>query len=266
MGLTALMDLVDVRALRIARTRSDLSLAPDERVMGGGTWLFSEPQPGVAGVVDLAGLAWPALEDLPDGGLRIAATCTLVELAESGRHPLFRPACEALLASFKIWEAATVGGNVCLSLPAGAMIALTAGLDGEAVIWRGDAERRLPVEDLVTGVAANALAPGEVLRAIDLPPAALAGRAALRRVALAPLGRSGALLVGRRDADGSFSLTVTAATPRPYVLRFAELPGAGELAAAVDAIDDWYDDPHGAPDWRRAMCLRLAEELREELA
>ena len=36
--------------------------------------------------------------------------------------------------------------------------------------------------------------------------------------------------------------------------------------ALVEAVDDWYDDPHGAPDWRRAMTLRLAEQVREELA
>ena len=44
------------------------------------------------------------------------------------------------------------------------------------------------------------------------------------------------------------------------------MPTADELRAAVDAVDDWYDDPHGAPDWRRAMTLRLAEQVREELA
>ncbi|MDT7569507.1 MAG: hypothetical protein QOG76_8131, partial [Pseudonocardiales bacterium] len=28
----------------------------------------------------------------------------------------------------------------------------------------------------------------------------------------------------------------------------------------------WFDDPHGAPDWRRAVTLLLAEEVRAELA
>ena len=32
--------------------------------------------------------------------------------------------------SFKIWNAATVGGNLVMSLPAGAMVSLTAALEG----------------------------------------------------------------------------------------------------------------------------------------
>ncbi len=34
--------------------------------------------------------------------------------------------CHAPLATFKFWNAAAVGGNVVMSLPAGAMISLTA--------------------------------------------------------------------------------------------------------------------------------------------
>ena len=54
--------------------------------------------------------------------------------------------------SFKIWNAATVGGNVSMSLPAGAMIALTTALQGVCVIWpRDGGERYVPVEQFVTG-------------------------------------------------------------------------------------------------------------------
>ena len=36
---------------------------------------------------------------------------------------------DSFLASLKIWNAATVGGNICMSLPAGPMISLTAALE-----------------------------------------------------------------------------------------------------------------------------------------
>jgi hypothetical protein len=49
------------------------------------------------------------------------------------------------------------------------------------------------------------------------------------------------------------------------VFAFPRIPEAGELAAAVEGCA-WYDDAHGAPDWRRAMTLRFAEELRTEAA
>ena len=52
------------------------------------------------------------------------------------QRPLIDQCCRAFLASFKIWKTATVGGNLCMALPAGPMIALTAALDGDCVIWR----------------------------------------------------------------------------------------------------------------------------------
>ena len=47
------MDLNTVARYRSALIRSDLALAPGERILGGGTWLFSEPQIGTSGLVDL---------------------------------------------------------------------------------------------------------------------------------------------------------------------------------------------------------------------
>ena len=47
------VDLNTVTSYRFATSRADLALAPGEKVLGGGTWLFSEPQPDVTGLVDL---------------------------------------------------------------------------------------------------------------------------------------------------------------------------------------------------------------------
>ena len=55
------------------------------------------------------------------------------------RAPLLRECCNALLASFKIWNAATVGGNICMSLPAGPMISLTVALEATYTLWPRDA-------------------------------------------------------------------------------------------------------------------------------
>jgi len=104
-----------------------------------------------------------------------------------------------------------------------------------------------------------------VLRSIRLPPEVLTSAAAFGRAALTRHGRTGAIVVGRRDGDG-FVATVTGGVPRPYRFAFESVPSTDALAEAIDTIDDWYDDPHGAPDWRRAMTLRLAEQVRGELA
>ena len=181
-------------------------------------------------------------------------------------HPLFWQCCTALLGSEKIWRFATVGGNIALSLAAAPMTALAAALDAEAVIWTPDGgERRHPVADLVTGDHRNTLSHGEVLRLIEIPLSSLAARSGFRRIALSPLGRSGTLVIARVDDSGEAIFTITAGTPRPRQLRFDEVPSAGALKNAVLEIDEWFSDPHGAPDWRRAMSALLAEQLRLEL-
>jgi CO/xanthine dehydrogenase FAD-binding subunit len=266
------MDLITVREIRTPRLRSDIAFAPGEQPLGGGTWLFSEPQPGLTGLVDLTALGWEPITRT-ETHLVVAATCTIRDLTRIPRddswsaQALFRQCADSLLASFKIWSVATVGGNVATALPAGAMTSLLSSLDATAVLWGpGDSERRMPVADLVTGVRTTALAPAEVIRAFEIPLTSLTSRVAFRRISLSNLGRSGALVIGRVDPSGERVLTITAATHRPAQLRFDEAPSESALRDAVDRVDDWYDDPHGAPDWRRAMTTLFAEEIRSELA
>ncbi|UDF12766.1 FAD binding domain-containing protein [Antiquaquibacter oligotrophicus] len=248
----------------MATTRSDLALGA--RVIGGGTWLFSEPQPGVTEVLDLLGFGWDPVVRHDDGSLEIAATCTIATLRALPDSPLFPLCADSLLASWKIQHIATVGGNIATALPAGPMTSLAVALDAEVVIWSADGERRMPASEFVLGVQHTALVPGEVLRSIIFPEHSLSSRQGFRRIALSPLGRTGTLVTARRETSGETVFGVTGGTPRPYVLRFASSPDSRTLADAVDGIDDWYDDAHGAPDWRRAMSLRFAEELREELS
>src|SRR4051812_7723794 len=95
--------------------------------LAGGTWLFSEPQIATDTLIDLAGLKWPALKASAEG-LDLAATCPIQDIymfaapPEWRAAPLFKECADALLMSWKIQHVATVGGNICMSLPAGAMI------------------------------------------------------------------------------------------------------------------------------------------------
>ncbi|MEW2517011.1 FAD binding domain-containing protein [Actinacidiphila alni] len=245
--------------------------------LGGGTYLFSEPQPHLRRLRDLSRMGWEPLRRLPDGSLEIAATCTIARLSRYGKEldavaaPLVEQCCRAFLASFKIWNMATVGGNLCNALPAGPMISLTAALDGRCTLLAQDGSvRSVPVAEFVTGPGTKVLAEGELLRAVTLSPRALGSRTAFRQASLYGLGRSGALVIGAVDpVDASFAVTITAATVRPFRLRFPDLPGPEALRTAIGAAvedRDWYDDIHGLPVWRRHMAFRLAEEIRAELA
>ncbi|MDO9398273.1 MAG: FAD-binding molybdopterin dehydrogenase, partial [Herbiconiux sp.] len=105
----------------------------------------------------------------------------------------------------------------------------------------------------------------DILRSLHVPASSLAARTGFRKIALSPLGRSGAVIVGRHDADGSFTLTVSGATVHPEQLRYDGLPEAATLARDVAAIETWFTDPHGAADWRRAVSALLATEVLAEL-
>ena len=285
------MDMNTIEA--VVRTSDPADWRAGDAWLAGGTVLFSygsyafgkEP---LRRLLDLGSTGWPAVT-VSDAGIELAATCTVAELyalpgSETGRAhartwpalELIQPCCDSFVASFKVWNMSTVGGNLCTSLPAGPMISLCAALDGVAtVLGPGGSSRTVPVAEFVTGDGRNCLAPGELLRKVHLPASALASRVAFRRLSLSNLGRSGVLLIGRLDADGGLVLTVTAATTRPVQLRLGHAAGSAagtgaavELAEALDAaIPDglYHDDVHGLPDWRKDMTYRLAEEIRAEL-
>jgi CO/xanthine dehydrogenase FAD-binding subunit len=271
------MDLNTITEIARPWQRAQLpAWQPGDAWLAGGTWLFSEHQPQLKRLIDIADLGWPALE-IDDTGLHIAATCKISELdamtfpSTWAAAALVNQCCRSFLASFKIWNAATVGGNLCMALPAGPMIALAAALDGCCTIWTQDGgERHLSVTDFILGPQCNALKPGELLRRIDLPLAALRRRVSFRQIALSPLGRSAALLIGTQSPENeSFVLTVTASTPRPIRLSFANIPTPVALRQRLEGEiprENYYDDVHGAPEWRRHVTLQFAEEIRSELA
>jgi CO/xanthine dehydrogenase FAD-binding subunit len=269
------MDLNTVTEVARPTTRAQLpNWRAGDAWLAGGTWLFSEPQAQLTRLIDLTDFKWPALT-VDGSGLHIAATCTVAQLdafpcpTEWIASPLIDQCCRAFLASFKIWKTATVGGNLCMSLPAGPMIALTAALNGVCTVWKADgSEQTIAVADFVTGDQRNVLAPGDLLRGIDIPLAALMRRSAFRQISLTPVGRSAALLIGSIDSRGNLALTVTASTARPVQLSFAGIPQARELREAIaNRIPDglYHDDVHGKPAWRKHMTLRLAQEIRAEL-
>lgn len=270
------MDLTTVEQVVQPRIRADLPpWREHDRLLAGGTDVFAGSQGDVRRLIDLHALGWPPLEVSADG-LRIAATCTLAQAAAArfpadwAAAPMIGACCRALAGSFKVWNTATVGGNVCLALPAAPMLALLIALDGVGVIWTWDGgERRVPMAAFATGPRQTVLEPGEVLRAIDVPASALRRQGAVRQASLTALGRSAALLAATLDpAGGAFGLTITASTVRPVHGCWATPPGTDVLDAWIAELPEamWLDDVHGAPAWRRHMTLRLARELLDELA
>lgn len=271
------MDLNSIETLLRPTKRAELpARAEGDAFLAGGTYLFSEPQPRLRRLIALDGFGWTPIEIAP-GGVRVAATCTLAQLAAAEMPPswpatsLFAESIDALWGSFKVHKAATVGGNLCLALPAGPIAALATALDATCEIWTTDGDvREMAALDFVVGDTQNALEPGEILRAITFPAPALLRRAAFRQTSLTAFGRSAALVIGTR-APGSpaRAITITAAVKRAVRVAFPSSPDTATLAAAIDAaIPDalLHDDIHGAPGWRRHMTHALARDVVEALA
>jgi len=158
-----------------------------------------------------------------------------------------------------------------MSLPAGAMISLTAALEGVCTIWQRDGGAlRVRVMDFVTGIQQNVLGPGDLLRSIDLPASAFHKQTSFRRMSLTHMGRSSVMLIATLcPREGNIALTVTAATVRPVRIEFPHVPSADQLGSKLrEAIPDaWYlDDVHGTPAYRKHLTFCFAEDIRRELS
>ena len=267
--------ITDVRRVT-GKGDEDFDWREGDSWLAGGTWLFSEPQPHLRRLLDLQGFGWEPLV-VSEQGIQISSTCTIAQLyaleAPAGwtAAPLIRQCCNSFLASFKVWNTATVGGNICMSLPAGPMISLSVALEGIYTLrLRDGGERCVAAEEFTTGNNENILQPGDLLHSISLPIAALQKQTSFRRMSLTHLGRSTALLVGTLSPqDGTFMLTVSASTVRPIRLRFDRVPDARSLRERLqETIADsmYHDDVHGAPDYRKHLTLHYGEEIRRELS
>ncbi|MFD7300921.1 FAD binding domain-containing protein [Streptomyces pharetrae] len=269
MDLTAVREVVD--------GRSTLPWRPGDAWLAGGTTLFAEPRPGLRRLRDLSTHGWPPLSVTEDG-IEIAATCTVAELLSFAEAPgapwpagraLIAACCRAFSSSFKIWNTATVGGNLCSALPAGPMVSLSVALRGTCRVLGPDGgERAVPAEDFVIAPGVTALLPGELLRSVALPAATLAERSTMQRVSTHPWGRSVALVTGTRDAAGRLTVSVTAATTRPVSVSFRRPPSAAELTGRLAGKltpNLLLEDVHGRADRRRHLTGLLAEQVRREL-
>ena len=152
------------------------------RVLAGGTDLY--PGAGLAGdVLDISDVL--ALRGITRGdGLRIGAAVTWSEIAEAD----LPPACVALqmaaraVGGRQVQNAGTLAGNLCNASPAadGVPPLLILGAQVELASLRG--VRRLDLADFLLGPRKTALQSDEILVAVHVPLAALAGRSVFMKL------------------------------------------------------------------------------------
>ena len=272
------MDLNMVGSFEQPKTRDELPalVGGDSWLAGGHLALFrAAAGPDATHRSDRARL--DAARDYRHAGLFVAATCKVASLeaftypVDWRAGPLISQCCHAFLASFKIWNVATVGGNICMALPAGPMISLaTAPRCHMRPVECGRVRASHP-RSRFRGRAAEDV--NRARRGAARHRDRSRGDAA--RHGVPPHLADGAGALGRhRDRARAMRGGISASRSRRRragrsAWRSPTEPDPAALPALVDAAipaADYYDDIHGRPDWRRHMTHIFAAEVLAELS
>jgi carbon-monoxide dehydrogenase medium subunit len=109
-----------------------------------------------------------------DGGItRIGAAATHHEIETSATLRTRYPEMAAMIsqvANLRVRSVGTLGGNLCFADPHSDPAAFLVAAGATLVCQLGDQTRRVPAAGFLTGPYQTALAPGELLTAVELPP------------------------------------------------------------------------------------------------
>ncbi len=154
-------------------------LGDDAAASCGGTELLLAMKLGLASyehLVDLKrvyGLRGIGTDGGPDNGrVRIGAATTHYEIETSAAVRARYPEMSAMIsqvANLRVRSVGTLGGNLCFADPHSDPASFLMAVGATLVCQRGEATRRIPAAGFLTGLYETALAPGELLVAIELP-------------------------------------------------------------------------------------------------
>jgi carbon-monoxide dehydrogenase medium subunit len=106
------------------------------------------------------------------GGIRIGAAATHREIETSpvlrARHPELC-AMISQVANVRVRSVGTLGGNLCFADPHSDPASFLLAAGATMICQHGEATRRIPAAAFLTGPYETALAPGELLTAVELP-------------------------------------------------------------------------------------------------
>jgi len=276
-------DLIEPRSL--AEAARELAADPESKAIAGGTALLILIKQGVYLPQRLVNLKkvrdGSYVEFDPARGLRLGALTSIFEVES---HPLVRRHYPVLadaahkVANIRIRNLATIGGNIAhgdyQSDPPSVLVAL-----GARVATMGpEGERRLPIAEFLQGAYETALAPGELVREIEVPaPDPDVTGVYLKFVTRTAADRpcAGVAAFVRRD-DGivrSLSVVVGAVSPVPVRLHAVEEQLTGRrpdpstvrtaAALAAEAIDP-VGDLRGTEWYKRQVVPVLVRRALEQ--
>jgi aerobic carbon-monoxide dehydrogenase medium subunit len=219
-----------------------------------------------------------------DAGLTLGALATHGAIARSHwvrAHAAALASTFAAVATVRIREQATLGGNLAHADPAQDPPVTLLALDGIAFARSRFAERRIPLEALFTDLFETTLERGELLLRVELPPAPKGARVTYKKFLPATLDDYATVSVAAviaTDTDGACTharIALGGAGPVPLRARDAERSLAGrrledaairEAAALAAAATDPIDDLRGSAAYKRAMAEVWTERALREVA
>lgn len=250
-----------------------LASNPSARALAGGQSLipvlaFRLGAPSM--LVDLSNI--PDLDriEIVNARLRIGAMARWVKVAESPlvatHHPLLRTAISHV-AHYQIRNRGTIGGSLAHADPAAELPAIAVTCDATIIAQGPQGQRRIAAADFFRGALTTALAPAELLVALELPCMSPDHRWGFAEFARrrGDFALAGAVVHFSLDADGAIHdphIGVIGASDRPRRLAATEAVLAGHkpslaiIRAAADvatAETDAADDLHGSAEYRRSL-------------
>jgi carbon-monoxide dehydrogenase medium subunit len=260
--------------------------AEDTHLLAGGTSLvilMKQDLVRPARVIGLRRLAALRAVDT-SAGLRLGALATHGVLARAGAVRGFAPALAATfgsVATVRIREQATLGGNLAHADPAQDPPVTLLALDASAVVRSAKGARTIPLDAFFVDLFETSLEPDELLLRVELPPLPVGARLTYQK--FLPSTRDDYATVSvaavvATDATGICTharIALGGAGPIPLRARDAErvllgrlLDGgaireAAELAAAAT---EPIDDLRGSAEYKRAMARVWTERALREVA
>ncbi len=254
------------------------------RLLAGGTDLLVQLRAGrreADVVVDIKNI--PELNELrydPAKGLTLGAAVPCYRIyndrAVSRAYPGLHDVA-SLIGGTQIQGRASIGGNLCNAAPSADAIPMLIALGAKCRIATANGDREMPVEEFCTAPGRNAMAPGELLVSLHLPPPQPRSGARYLRfiprnemdIAVAGVGVSVVL------EDGVFKsarIALASVAPTPLFVEAAGKALAGKpvneesMRAAAEIAKSAarpITDMRGTIEYRKHLCAVLTRRALE---
>ena len=213
-------------------------------LMAGGTdvlVLLKERQLDCRRLVSLGKIEALRTIEVGDGGLTIGAMATVNQVAH---HPGIRERYPGIvdaamsLAADQVRNQATVAGNLCMAVPSADTAPILLVHDASLRVASPDGERTVPLRELFLGPRETVLKAGDVVVAIEVPPAGPGeGSASLRhggRASLSlPVASAAAWLRLEGGVCTDARIALGSVAPTPLLV-----PEAGDIVAGCELMPE----------------------------